>query len=101
MLIERLLAENASARDALAKEKADRRSLEAELAAAKAASRGEEEEEEMKALETPKLTYRHRTEEGAAAAAAAAAKRSRASDGSISSGLTTSTSCGRSPYFEK
>ena len=100
MLIERLLAENASARDALAKEKADRRSLEAELAAAKAASRGEEEEE-MKALETPKLTYRHRTEEGAAAAAAAAAKRSRASDGSISSGLTTSTSCGRSPYFEK
>ena len=98
MLIERLWAENASARDALAKEKADRRSLEAELAAAKAASRGEEEEEEMKALETPKLTYRHRTEEGAAAAAA---KRSRASDGSISSGLTTSTSCGRSPYFEK
>ena len=66
----------------------------AELAAAKAASK----KEEMKALETPKLTYRHRTEEGAAAAAA---KRSRASDGSISSGLTTSTSCGRSPYFEK
>lgn len=96
MLIERLWGENAKARETLAQEKATRRSLEAELEAAKAAAK-EDEEEEMKGLETPNLTNKYRTE----GEAAAAAKKFRLSDVSFSSGMTTSTSSGRSPYFEK
>ena len=94
MLIERLWGENAKARETLAQEKATRRSLEAELEAAKAAAK-EDEEEEMKGLETPNLTNKYRTEGDAAA------KKFRLSDVSFSSGMTTSTSSGRSPYFEK
>lgn len=72
-------------------EKATRKSLEAELASAKAISK-EEEDEELKDLETPRL-FSHRIEDKDAGL-------SDVSTVSFCSEMTTSTSSGRSPYFE-
>ena len=82
-------------RETFAQEKAKRKSLELELVTAKAASK-QEEDLEIKELKTPKLS-RYRSVEGAAPRAPRSLG---VSDISFSSGFTTSTASGRSPYFE-